>query len=190
MTDRAERGVLSWPLLLPGALLVSFLVLPFLALVGALPQADRSALTDGGAANALGVSLIAATAATGVDAMLGIPLGLWLARTRARARHLVTAAVLLPLAVPPVVGGLELILLLGPNGWLGAQLARIGLDPLDTIAGTVLAQMFVAAPFVVISARAAFEAVDPSLGEAAHLLGCGPAETFFRVLLPAARRGI
>jgi len=190
VTAPAERGVLSWPLLLPAALLISFLGLPFAALLGALPRADAGALTDGGAGSALTVSLIAATVATGIDGLLGIPLGLWLARSHARARHLVTAAVLLPLAVPPVVGGLELILLLGPNGWLGAQLGRMGLDPLDTIAGTVLAQMFVAAPFVVISARAAFERVDPSVGEAARMLGCGPASTFFRALLPAARSGI
>ncbi|GAC1340526.1 MAG: hypothetical protein NVSMB29_09520 [Candidatus Dormibacteria bacterium] len=190
MTGRADTRVLPWPLLLAGALLIGFLVLPFLALLGALPQADRSSLGDGGAANALGISLIAATVATGIDAALGIPLGLWLARTRSRARHLVTGAVLLPLAVPPVVGGLELILLLGPNGWLGAQLARVGLNPLDTIAGTVLAQMFVAAPFVVISARTAFEAVDPTVGEAARVLGCGPGATLVRALIPSARRGI
>jgi len=190
VTHRADRSVLSWPLVLPGALLVGFLVLPFLALIGALPHADRSALTDGDATRALAVSLVAATVATALDGMLGIPLGLWLARTRSRARHFVAAAVLLPLSVPPVVGGLELILLLGPNGWLGSQLARIGLNPLDTIAGTVLAQMFIAAPFVVISARAAFESVDASVGEAARMLGCGPAQTFFRALLPAARRGV
>lgn len=190
MTRHGDRGILSWPLLLPGALLASFLILPFFALIGALPEADSRALTDGDAAGALGVSLIAATVATAIDAILGIPLGLWLARTRSRARHLVTGIVLLPLAVPPVVGGLELILLVGPNGWLGAQLARIGLDPLDTIAGTVLAQMFIAAPFVVISARAAFEAVDPSVGEAARMLGCGPTATFLKVLIPSARRGL
>ncbi len=190
MTGRGDRGILSWPLLLPGALLASFLVLPFFALIGALPEADPRALTDGDAGSALGVSLIAATVATGIDAILGIPLGLWLARTRSPARHLVTGIVLLPLAVPPVVGGLELILLVGPNGWLGAQLDRIGLNPLDTIGGTVLAQMFIAAPFIVISARAAFEAVDPSVGEAARMLGCGPTATFLRVLIPSARRGL
>jgi molybdate transport system permease protein len=189
-TVRRPTRVLPWPLGLAAALLLGFLVLPFLALLGALPQTDASAFTARGVPGALATSLLAASVATVVDGVLGIPLALWLATTRSRLRHLVTGAVLLPLAVPPVVGGLELILLTGPNGWVGSGLARLGLDPLDTVAGTILAQMLVAAPFVVIAARAAFAAVDPSMLEAARSLGAGPLAAFRRVLLPAARGGI
>ena len=181
---------MTWPLALAAALMLGYLVLPFLALLGALPEADRSALTSGGTPDALTTTLVAATLATAADALLGVPLGLWLATTRSPARHVVTAAVVLPLAVPPVVGGLELILLLGPNGWLGSPLNRVGLDPLDTVAGTVLAQMFVAAPFVVISARAAFAGVDLGVVDAARSLGSGAGRVFVRVLLPSARQGI
>ncbi len=189
-TSVAARSALPWPLLLAGALLLGYLVFPFLALAGALGTSDRSALLGEGSLEALGTSLAAASVATLVDALLGIPLGLWLARTASPWRHVVTAGVLLPLAVPPVVGGLQLVLWLGPDGWLGALLARAGLNPLNTLAGTVLAQMFVAAPFVVISARAAFASLDPAIVDAARSLGCGPGETLFRALLPAARRGI
>ncbi len=190
MSAARVRTILPWPLLLAGALLLGFLILPFLALLGALPEADRSSFLGSDSRAALGTSLVAATAATLADAALGFPLGMWLLQTQSRLKHLVTVAVLLPLAVPPVVGGLEIILLVGPNGWLGSQLDRLGLDPLDTIAGTILAQMFVAAPFVVISARAAFGAVDPNVIDAARSLGSGPGRTFLRVMLPAARRGL
>lgn len=190
MSAGRVRTILPWPLILAGALLLGFLVLPFLALLGALPEADGSSFLGSDARAALSISLVAASAATVVDAVLGFPLGMWLAGTASRLKHVVTVAVLLPLAVPPVVGGLEIVLLLGPNGWLGSRLDRLGLDPLDTIAGTILAQMFVAAPFVVISARAAFSAVDSSMVDAARSLGSGPGRTFFQVMIPAARRGL
>ena len=178
----------GWPLALPGVLLLGFLVAPFLGLLGSLPGADRSSLPS--AAPALGTSLAAATLATALDGLLGIPLGYLLSGPRSTWKRLAVAAVALPLAVPPVVGGLELILLLGRAAPLGSLLDRFGLNPLDTLAGTVIAQAFVAAPFVVISARAAFDGVDPALRDAARVLGCGPVQAFLRAVLPAARLGV
>ena len=187
MTTRRD---LPWPFLLAGALMLGYLVGPIIALVLALPGADPTAFTGQGAAEALGVSLLAATVATAIDTLLGVPLGFWLSRSASTARHVVTAAVLIPLALPPVVGGLVLLLWIGPGGWLGQFLDPLGLDPLNTLTGTILAQMFVAAPFIVISARAAFAGLDPALEDAARSLGCGLGQAFVRVLLPAARRGI
>ena len=138
----------------------------------------------------LRVSLLAALAATLLDTVLGIPLGYYLAHTRSRARHLVTATVILPLAVPPIVGGLELVLIVGRATAFGGLLERNGLNPLDSITGTILAQAFVAAPFVIISARAAFTGVDPHLDDAARALGNSPWQAFTRVHLPTARRGL
>jgi ABC-type sulfate/molybdate transport systems ATPase subunit/ABC-type sulfate transport system permease component len=181
---------LPGPLLLAAALMLGYMSVPFLALVGALPGADTSALFAPTTLDALRVSVIAATAATVADGLLGVPLGYWLATSHSRLRHLVTAGVVLPLAIPPVVGGLELILVIGRSSWLGSLLDRHGLSPLDTVGGAILAQMLVAAPFVVISARAAFAGIDPALVDASWSLGCGPTETFFRVQLPTARRGI
>jgi molybdate/tungstate transport system permease protein len=133
---------------------------------------------------ALGNTLFAATAATILDAAFGFPLGLWLSRSRSRWRHLAEAIVLLPLAMPPVIGGLVLLMWLGPQGWLGR------LSPVNTIAGTVIAQMFVAAPFVVISARAAFSVVDRRLENAARSLGSGRIGALVRVTVPLASRGL
>jgi ABC-type sulfate/molybdate transport systems ATPase subunit/ABC-type sulfate transport system permease component len=179
-----------WPLLLAAALMLGYLVVPLLALLHALPETTSASLTGPDTLDALQVSLIAAVTATMIDALLGIPLGFYLAHTRSRWRHLVTAAVVLPLAVPPIVGGLELILVVGRATAFGGLLERFGINPLDTIAGTILAQAFVAAPFVVISARAAFASVDPQLSDAAHVLGTSPWQTFWRVQLPVARRGL
>lgn len=164
--------------------MLGYLVAPLVALTGALPSTEPAAYFSGGVPEAMATSLGTATVATLADGLLGIPLGLWLARTTSSWRHLVTGLVLLPLAVPPVVGGLILLIWLGPQGWLGAM------SPVNTPIGSVLAQMFVAAPFVVVSARAAFLAVDPGLEQTARSLGCTPAAALFRVVLPLARRGL
>lgn len=183
-------GRTPWPLLLTAALMLSYLVVPMLALLHALPAATGASLRDPDTLDALRVSLIAATTATVIDALLGIPLGFHLAHSRSRWRHLFTAAVVLPLAVPPTVDGLELVLVVGRATTFGGLLERFGLNPLDTIAGTTLAQAFVAAPFIVITARAAFASVDPHLSDAARVLGCDCWQTFWRVQLPTARRGL
>ncbi|MGH3867213.1 MAG: ATP-binding cassette domain-containing protein [Pseudonocardiaceae bacterium] len=183
-------GGTPWPLLLAAALMLGYLVVPLLALLHALPETNGASLSDPDTLDALRVSLIAAVTATTIDALLGIPLGFYLAQSRSRWRHLFTAAVVLPLAVPPIVGGLELIFVVGRATAFGGLLERLGVNPLDTIAGTILAQAFVAAPFIVISARAAFAGVDPHLSDAAQALGTSPWQTFWRVQLPTARRGL
>jgi len=190
VTVRRTATSLPWPLLLAAALMLGYLVTPILTLLGALPEADSSAYFGDGGGSALKVTLIAASVATAADALLGIPLGFWLARTESRLRHAVTAGVLVPLAIPPVVGGLVIVLWLGPEGWLGGWLDHRGLGPLNTVAGTILAQMFVAAPFVILSARAAFSGVDRGQEDTARTLGCTPLQTLARVVLPAARRGL
>lgn len=188
MTRRPSA--LPWPLLLAAALMLGYLVGPLITLLIGLPDADARAFLGEGAGPALLITLIAATVATLMDGVLGIPLGYWLSQTRSSLRHFVAAAVLIPLAMPPVVGGLVLLLWLGPAGWPGRWLDAVGLDPMNTLAGTILAQMFVAAPFIVISARSAFASLDPALEDAARSLGCDSAAALRRVLLPAARRGI
>ncbi len=98
--------------------------------------------------------------------------------------------VFLPLVFPPVVSGIMLLLLYGPYGPIGAPFANAGLELDSSFAGIVLAQIFVASPFVVIAARSAFEAVDPALEQVAATLGKGSWEIFWRVNLPLARAGI
>ncbi|MGH9190519.1 MAG: ATP-binding cassette domain-containing protein [Acidimicrobiales bacterium] len=182
--------------LLAGGLLLAFMVGPLVALAAELPRIARSDFLDvpGGIRPATGaalwVSLRTATVAVAIVALLGVPLGVWLARTRSRWRHAVTVAVLVPLALPPVVAGLVLLMFVGRAGTLGPLLSHLGISVGETLLGSTLAQMYVAAPFVVIATRAAVADVAPEIEDAARTLGCGPGRALTRVLLPAARRGL
>jgi molybdate transport system permease protein len=122
-----------------------------------------------------------------VIALLGVPLAYLLATGPRRVTRPLTVLVALPLALPPLMGGLILLYVVGPYTWLGGLFdGRLT----DTAAGIVLAQTFVAAPFLVITARAAFGAIDPALPEVAASLGHGPLSRFWRFAVPAALPGI
>ncbi len=167
-----------------GALLALYLLGPLVAFAvraaGGLPAAP-------GAGSALVISLYTATISCAVIAVLGVPLAYMLARAPGAVSRPLTALVALPLALPPLMSGLLLLYVVGPYTTLGRL---FGGRLTDTAAGIVLAQTFVAAPFLVIAARAAFASVDPALGEVAASLGHGPASRFLRVAVPAAAPGI
>ena len=136
---------------------------------------------------ALLTSLLTATITTAVIALLGTPLAYVLARGRALVTRTLTVLVALPLALPPLMSGLLLLYVVGPYTTAG-RIFGGGLT--ETRVGIVLAQIFVAAPFLVIVARAAFMAVDPALEDVAASLGHGRTARFLRVAVPAAMPGI
>ena len=117
---------------------------------------------------------------------LGTPTAYLLARRRFPGRALVDAVIDLPIVLPPVVGGLALLLLLGRQGPVGGPLAGAGIDVAFTTAAVVLAQMFVAAPFYIRAARAGFESVDQRLEAVSATLGARPWRTFRRITVPLA----
>ncbi len=135
-------------------------------------------------------SLGTASVSTLIVAVFGVPLAYVLARFRFRLKRLMSALVFLPLVLPPVSAGILLLILYGPNGPIGGLLSSRGIDLVDTASGIVLAQVFVSAPFVVVSARAAFERVDREYEEAAASMGATTWETFRHVSVPMARAGI
>lgn len=147
-------------------------------------------LSDPTAQGALVTSLLSATISIVIIAALGIPLGYVLARRRFKGRQALILLVYLPLVFPPVVSGILLLVLYGPYGLVGGPFASAGLELDTTFVGVVLAQIFVASPFVIIAARSAFEAVDPALEEVAATLGKSAWQIFWRINLPAARLGI
>lgn len=174
-----------------GGLLLLYYVVPLAALVVASPPADvLGRLADPDVAAAATNSLASATASSALAAALGLPLAYWLARTDRWWARAVTAAVVLPLVLPPVVSGIVLLTLVGPNGPVGAAAAAVGVPLTRSLAGVVLAQTFVASPFVVVTAKAAFEGVDPELEEVARTLGDSRTATFRRVTLPVACPGV
>ncbi|MEW2290912.1 molybdate ABC transporter permease subunit [Streptomyces sp. NPDC047841] len=180
------------PLLLPGVLALAFLLLPLLALLVRAPWRglpDR--LTSAEVWQALQLSLVSATAATAVSLVLGVPLAWLLARTEFPGRGLVRALVTLPLVLPPVVGGVALLLALGRNGVIGRWLdAWFGVTLPFTTAGVVIAEAFVAMPFLVISVEGTLRAADPRYEEAAATLGASRFTAFRRVTLPLIAPGI
>ncbi len=140
---------------------------------------------------ALSLSLKVAAWATGLNLLLGIGVGYVLARSRFPGRDLLDALLTLPMVMPPTVLGYYLLVVLGRRGWLGIWLQEhFAINLIFTWQGAVIASTIVAFPLVFKPARAAFEAVDGQLEQAARILGISEMGIFFRVTLPLAWRGI
>jgi molybdate transport system permease protein len=137
------------------------------------------------------LSLKVALSATLLAGLSGVGVGLLLARARFPGRDLLDALLTLPMVLPPTVLGYYLLVLLGRNSLIGGWLQEhFGLSLIFTWQGAAIAAAAVAFPLVFKPARAAFEAVDPQLEQAARVLGLGAVAVFFRVTLPLAGRGI
>jgi molybdate transport system permease protein len=122
--------------------------------------------------------------------LVGTPVA-WLLATRSfRGKRVVETLVELPLVLPPAVAGVGLLAALGPEGILGGAIADLGIELVFATAGVVVALVFVASPFYVRAAQAAFEAVDPALLDASRTLGASEARTFARIGVPAAFPGL
>ncbi|MEU5098146.1 molybdate ABC transporter permease subunit [Streptomyces sp. NPDC020996] len=191
-TGRASGRGVPLPLLLPALVGLAFLLLPLVALLVRAPWSTLpDQLTSAAVWQALRLSLLCATAATAVSLVIGVPLAWLLARTDFPGRGLVRALVTLPLVLPPVVGGVALLLALGRNGVVGRWLdAWFGVTLPFTTAGVVLAETFVAMPFLVISVEGTLRAADPRYEEAATTLGASRFTAFRRVTLPLVAPGI
>jgi molybdate/tungstate transport system permease protein len=181
---------LAVALLLGGLLLVYYLA-PLVSLFLSVPLGDVLArMTERTVLNAAATSLLGATLSTVVATVLGLPLAYWLARAETPLRNAVLAVVVLPLVLPPTVGGVVLLTVFGPGTLLGDSATAAGVPLTRSLAGVVLAQTFVASPFVVVTAKAAFEGVDRTLEHASRSLGKSRLTTARRVTLPLAVPGI
>jgi len=178
MTRPAAR-----PLLWLACLLAIYLCAPFMASIPEIGHADWASVDWRGTWSAVAVSAGSASVAALLILVGGVPLGYWLARSTSRGMALLGFVVQLPLALPPLTSGVLLLFLLGPYSWLG-QLTNGALT--DSFAGIVLAETFVAAPFLIVAARSAFASVDPVYDDVAATLGHHAASRFFRVMLPVA----
>jgi molybdate transport system permease protein len=173
------------------AVALAFLTLPVLAIfLDTSPLALVRSLGDEGALDALWLSLLCSLAAIAIIVAVGTPAAWLLATRRFRGRSVVVTVVELPLVLPPAVAGIGLLAALGPNGVLGGALEDAGIQLVLTTAGVIVALTFVAAPFYLRQAQAAFEAVDPTVLDASRTLGAGEASTFARVAVPVARQGL
>ncbi len=188
-----DRGAGVPPLLyLPAALAVAFLVLPLVALVVRAPwRSLPQLLARPEVGDALRLSLLCATAATVLCLVLGVPLAWVLARGQFRGRRVLRALVTVPLVLPPVVGGVALLLLLGRRGLAGRYLdAWFGLTLPFTTTAVVIAEAFVAMPFLVLAVEGALRASDRRYEDAAATLGASRLLILRRVTLPLVAPGI
>jgi ABC-type Fe3+/spermidine/putrescine transport system ATPase subunit/ABC-type sulfate transport system permease component len=181
------RGRVPAPLAWLGALLAVYLIVPLAAGLQQVWLADWRSVEGAALARACAISVASASLASAVIAVGGIPLGYLLARRPGRLMAVLGFLVQLPLALPPLTSGILLLFLVGYSAPLG-RLTGGALT--DSFAGIVLAQIFVAAPFLIIAARSSFAASDPVFEGVAATLGRGPLHTFFRVSLPIAWPGV
>ncbi|WP_182905260.1 molybdate ABC transporter permease subunit [Microbispora sp. H13382] len=183
---------MPWPLLVPALVGLAFLVLPLAGLLARAPwQSLPQRLAEPLVLEALRLSLVTATIATAVCLLLGVPLAWLLARTTLPGRRVLRALVTVPLVLPPVVGGVALLLVLGRRGLAGQWLYdAFGVSLPFTTTGVVVAEAFVAMPFLVIAVEGALRAADQRYEEAAATLGASRWTVFRRVTLPMVAPGV
>lgn len=174
-----------------GACLVLFVVGPLLRLLWeSSPRSLTDALQDPELRASIVLTVLTATAATLLAALLGVPLAYLLARRQFRGRRLVQGIIDLPVVIPHPVAGIALLLFLGRRSTVGGALAEVGLEFVSHVPGIIAAMLFVSAPLLVSGAREAFRGVDPQLERVARTLGDTGWQAFRRVTLPLAGRGI
>ena len=185
--SRAARRP-PWVLVVPALAAVALLVLPLVGLVTrAAPSALLRDLASAEVVAALRLSLFCSLSATALAIPLGVPLAWILARGTAPGLRWLRALVTLPMVLPPVVGGVALLFAFGRRGLVGRWLAEsLGVSLPFTTAGVILAETFVAMPFLVAAAEAGFRQVDRRYEEAAATLGAQRFAVFARVTLPLA----
>ena len=178
-------------LLVPALLGLALLVVPLGALVARVEWTTLGAdITSPEALSALGLSLATALVATAMCLLLGVPLALLIARSGGRTASVLRAIVTVPLVLPPMVGGVALLFLFGRNGALGQLLLEFGVRIPFTTTAVVLAQTFVAMPFLVLALEGALRSTGVEYGRAAAALGAGRWRILGQVTLPLAAPGL
>ena len=181
----ASRSVPA-PLLAPALIAILFLVLPLAGLLIRAPWGRLGAALSGSdATQALTLSLWTATVSTAISVVIGVPLAWVLARASFPGQRLLRALVTLPLVLPPVVGGVALLLAFSRTGFVGRYLDEwFGLTIPFTPLAVVMAETFVAMPFLIITVEGAFRSADQGFEEAAATLGARRMMVFRRITLP------
>ncbi|MFW0790638.1 ABC transporter permease [Gordonia sp. CPCC 205333] len=182
--SRSTTGVPTW-LYLPAILGIALIVLPPIALLLQMPwDSFIEQVWSASSRQALLLSLRTAAFSTILCVLLGVPMAVTFARHDGVVTRVLRALVLLPLVLPPVVGGIALLYTFGRMGLVGEPLRAMGIDIAFTSTAVVLAQTFVALPFLVISVEGALQVAGTRYEEVAATLGASPSRTLRRVTIP------
>ncbi|PKQ31238.1 MAG: molybdate ABC transporter permease subunit [Actinobacteria bacterium HGW-Actinobacteria-2] len=184
-------SAVPWWLTVPAAAGALLVLVPLVAM-GTRVDWSRfvELITSSSSLAALGLSLQTSLTATALCLVLGVPLALVLARTEFRGQQLVRSLVLLPLVLPPVVGGIALLYTFGRQGLIGASLDVLGIHIAFSTAAVVLAQTFVALPFLVVSLEGTLRTFGQRYEAIATTLGAQPSTVLLRVTLPLVMPGL
>lgn len=190
--DRPALGRAPVPLVVAAAIALAVLLVPVAALLIRAPWSDLpDHIASAAVLQALRLSLVTATLAAALSLVLGVPLAWMLARVSFRGRPIIRALVTVPLVLPPVVGGIALLMAFGRQGVVGEPAYEVfGLTIPFTMSAVVLAQTFVALPFLIISVEGALRSSDARYDEVAATLGASRWTTFRTITLPMTLPGV
>jgi molybdate transport system permease protein len=180
----------AWALA-PAALGMAFILMPLVAITSRVDWSNFGALvTSDASVDALWLSVRTSVASTIACVILGVPMALVLARTRFRGQRLLRSLVLLPLVLPPVVGGIALLYTFGRRGLLGHTLELLGISVAFSTVAVIMAQTFVALPFLVVSVEGSLRTAGQRYEVVAASLGANPGTVLRRVTLPLITPGL
>ena len=187
----STREFSSWIFIIPGTILLALFVLPLAALlVRSVSEKFFDYVLSEQAFNALRLSLLTSTITTISALIFGTPLAYMLANWKFRFKSWIELVIDLPIVLPPSVAGLALLIAFGRRGLFGSALHILGVSLPFTTTAVVLAQIFVASPLYVRSARIGFLQIDRQLEEAAHVEGASQWQLFYEVMFPLAGRAL
>ncbi len=185
---RATRAQVPTVVVIAAVLAAAIFVIPLAGMLWRAPWSSAwSTLSTHDALTSLRLSLETSIAATAIAVVFGVPLAWVQARVEYPGRSVVRALTLLPMVLPPVVGGIALLLALGKKGLVGQYLDDVGVHLPFHVGGAILAETFVAMPFLVLTVEAAFRTADTRYEDAARTLGASRLNVFRRVTLPMIR---
>ena len=188
---RLSFNGLNLVFLLLGGLILAFIAVPILKMIlAANPSILFDSLRDSEVAKSIVLTLYAALIATVIGFALGVPLAYLLAKTHFPGKRLIEGLIDLPIVIPHSAAGIALLFVFGRNFFIGKAFDSVGIRFLDSLAGIVIAMLFVSVPFLIDSAKEGFQKVDPRLENVARTLGASPWQTFGRVSFPLAWRSI
>lgn len=187
--DKIKGHGFSVAILFLCGIAVAYIIYPLVTLSFVSPIRLLDSLTRTPTVNAFILSFVSATISTVILALFGIPLAYFLARyNNFKGKFVFRIIVIIPLVLPPLASGALLLGVFGPYSLLGQIFPR--LEFTQSIVGIIIAQTYVASPFMILASQAAFESVDESYEKVARVLGRTKWQTFFKITLPLAKTGI